>query len=136
MATNPGSLTTPRLRSLERSLVCARAAPAASLSVAVQVRQNVAPLADSPSLDELGDEPSPEGGAVALELVVSGHGANGTARPRRGRSAPPEPTYASSVQATSDDGSVGTISADPAAIHVARPIISATIDGSPERTSS
>ena len=66
------------LRSLERSLVCARAAPAASQPVAVQVCKNVAPLADTPSLDELTDEPSPDGGSVPLELVVSGHGANGT----------------------------------------------------------
>ena len=73
----------PGLRFLERSLVCARAAPAASLPVAVQIRQNVAPLADSPSLDELSVEPSPEGGSVALKLVVSGHHANGTVRLRR-----------------------------------------------------
>jgi hypothetical protein len=38
----------------------------------------VAPLTNSPSLDELGDQSSPEGGPVALELVVSGHGINGT----------------------------------------------------------
>ena len=50
-----------------------RAAPAASLLVAVQVRQNVALLADSPSLDELPDQLSPEGCSVALELVVSRH---------------------------------------------------------------
>jgi len=43
----------------------------------------VAPLANSPSLDELGDQPSPEGSAVALELVVSGHGTNGSDRPRK-----------------------------------------------------
>jgi hypothetical protein len=53
----------------------ARAAPAASPSVAVEVRQNVASLADPPSLDELKIEPSPEGGSVTLKLVVSGHGA-------------------------------------------------------------
>ena len=41
----------------------------------------MAPLADTPSLDELSNEPSPEGGSVALELVVSGHGTNGTVRP-------------------------------------------------------
>ena len=58
----------------------ARAAPAAALSVAVQVRENVAPLAESPPFDELGDEPPPEGGTVALELVVPAHGTNGTAR--------------------------------------------------------
>jgi len=58
----------------------ARAAPTASLSVAVQVRQDVAPLAGSPSLDELGVEPSPEGRSVALELVASGHRSNGTVR--------------------------------------------------------
>jgi hypothetical protein len=65
-------------RSLERSLMAARAAPAASLPVAVQVRENVATLADSPPLDELSDEPSPKGGTVALKLVVSAHGANGS----------------------------------------------------------
>ena len=64
--------------SLERSLVCACAAPAASLPVAVQIRENVASFADSPSLDELCDEPSPDSGSVALQLVVSGHGADGT----------------------------------------------------------
>jgi hypothetical protein len=53
--------------------VSARAAPAASLLVAVQVRQNVALLADSPPLDELPDQLSPEGCSVALGLVVSGH---------------------------------------------------------------
>ena len=63
-------------RSLERSLVGARAAPAASLLVPVQVRQDVASLADSPSLDELPDQLSPEGCSVALELVVSGHTTN------------------------------------------------------------
>ena len=67
-------------RTLERSLVCACATPAASLPVAVQLRQHVAPLAGSPSLDELGVEPSPEDGSVALELVASGHRANGTVR--------------------------------------------------------
>jgi hypothetical protein len=60
-------------RRLERSLVCACAAPAASLPVAVQVSQNVASLASSPSPDELGVELSPEGDSVALKLVVSGH---------------------------------------------------------------
>ncbi len=35
-------------------------------------------LADTPALHELGDELSPEGGAVALELVIPGHDANGT----------------------------------------------------------
>jgi len=68
-------------RYLECAFVRARAAPAASLPVAVQLRQNVAPLADTPALDELGDEVSPEGSAVALELVVSRHGANGSVRP-------------------------------------------------------
>jgi hypothetical protein len=63
----------PAYRRLERSLVRACAAPAASLPVAVQVRQNVAPLASSPSLNELGVELSPEGDSVALKLVVSGH---------------------------------------------------------------
>jgi hypothetical protein len=63
----------PGFRSLERSLVCACAAPAASLPVAVQVRKNVAPLAGSPSLHELSVEPSPEGRSVALKLVASGH---------------------------------------------------------------
>ena len=63
-------------RSLERSLVSARAAPAASLLIAVQVRQNVAVLADSPSLDELSDQLSPDGCSVALDLVVSGHTTN------------------------------------------------------------
>jgi hypothetical protein len=71
-ASNP-CFRPPAHRRLERSLVCACAAPAASLPVAVQVRQNVAPLAGSPSLDELGVEPSPEGDSVALKLVVSGH---------------------------------------------------------------
>jgi len=70
----------PGFRSLVRSLVCACAAPAASLPVAVQVRQNVAPLAGSPSLDELSVEPSPEGGSVALKLVASEHRSNGTVR--------------------------------------------------------
>lgn len=86
--------------SLERSLVCACAAPAASLPVAVQIRQNVAPLADSPSLDELSDEPSPEGGSVALQLVVSGHGRRRylpVPRPRescpRGGGVPPHTFY-------------------------------------------
>jgi hypothetical protein len=65
-------------RSLERSLVCACAAPAASLPVAVQIRQDVASLARSPSLDELRVEPSPERGAVAFELVATGHRSNGT----------------------------------------------------------
>jgi hypothetical protein len=65
-------------RSLERSLMAASAAPAASLPVAVQIRENVATLADSPPLDELSDEPSPKGGTVALKLVVSAHGANGS----------------------------------------------------------
>jgi hypothetical protein len=65
-------------RALERSLMAASAAPAATLPVAVQVRENVATLADSPPLDELPDEPSPEGGTVALKLVVSAHGANGS----------------------------------------------------------
>lgn len=63
--------------------MCACAAPAASQPVAVQVGQNVAPLANSPSLDELRIEPSPEGGSVALEIVVTGHGANGTRLPDR-----------------------------------------------------
>jgi hypothetical protein len=58
--------------------MAARAAPAASLTVAVQVRENVPTLADSPPLDELSDEPSPEGGTVKLKLVVSAHGANGS----------------------------------------------------------
>ena len=58
--------------------MCACAAPAASPSVAVQIRQNVASLADSPSLDELSVQPSPEGGSVMLKLVISGHGAKGT----------------------------------------------------------
>ncbi len=61
------------VRSPEGSLVCACAAPAASLPVAVQVRQNVPALANSPALDELSDEPSPKGRSVALMLVVSGH---------------------------------------------------------------
>ena len=64
--------------SLEGSLVCACAAPAASLPVAVQIRQNVALLADSPTFDELRVEPSPEGRSVALKFIISGHGANGT----------------------------------------------------------
>jgi hypothetical protein len=38
----------------------------------------MAPLTYSPSLDELGDQSSPEGGSVAVELVVSGHGKDGT----------------------------------------------------------
>ena len=67
------SVIPPSLVRLERSLVCARAAPAASLPVAVQVSQNVASLASSPSPDELGVELSPEGDSVALKLVVSGH---------------------------------------------------------------
>ena len=75
------------LRCCERSLVCACAAPAASLPVAVEVRQNVAALADSPALDELSVELSSECGSVTLELIVSGHCANGSARPRH--SAPP-----------------------------------------------
>lgn len=79
-----GLATPPDLRILERSLVRARAAPAASLRVAVQVRQNMAPLADTPPLDELSDEPSPESRSVSLELVVSGHGTNGTAPRRQG----------------------------------------------------
>ena len=58
---------------LERSLVCACAAPAASLPVAVQFRQNVSSLADPPSLDEFSVEPPPEGGSVALKFVVSVH---------------------------------------------------------------
>ena len=65
---------------LERSLVTTSATPAATLPVAVQVRENVAPLAESPPFDELSDEPPPESGTVALELVVPGHGTNGTAR--------------------------------------------------------
>ena len=70
----------PAYRRLERSLVCACAAPAASLPVAVQIRQNVASFTDSPSLDELMVEPSPEGGSVALKLVASEHRSNGTVR--------------------------------------------------------
>ena len=69
--------------------MCACAAPAASLPVAVQIRQNVAPLADSPSLDELSVEPSPEGGSVTLKLVISGHGQTVASGP--GDQAPPEP---------------------------------------------
>ena len=43
----------------------------------------MAPLAGSPSLDELSVELSPEGGSVALKLVASGHRSNGTVRLRR-----------------------------------------------------
>ena len=67
------ALRPPGFPRLERSLVCAGAAPAASLPVAVQVCQNVAPLAGSPSLDERGVESPPEGGSVALDLVGPGH---------------------------------------------------------------
>ncbi len=66
--------------SLERSLVYARAAPAATLSVAIQVREDVTPFADSPTIDEVRDDPASESGTMALELIVSGHGANGTVR--------------------------------------------------------
>ena len=61
-------------RCLECSLVAASATPAATLPVAVQISENVPAFADSPPLDELGDEPAPEGGTVALLLVVPGHG--------------------------------------------------------------
>jgi hypothetical protein len=71
---------TPRLRAFERSFMRAGAAPAASQLVAVQIREDVAPLADTPALDELRDELSPEGRSVSLELVVPGHAPNGTAR--------------------------------------------------------
>ena len=66
------------LHGFERPLMCASAAPAASQRVAVQVRENVAALADSPSINELLDALSPEGREVPLELVVSGHNTNGT----------------------------------------------------------
>ena len=77
-ATNPGLRPHPGFGSLERSLVCACAGPVASLLVAVQIRENVASLADSPSLDEFSDEPTPDSGSVALQLVTSGHGADGS----------------------------------------------------------
>jgi hypothetical protein len=63
--------------------MCTRATPAASLTVTVHVREHVPALADSPSLDELGIEPSAESRAVALELIVSGHPNNGTAGSER-----------------------------------------------------
>jgi hypothetical protein len=53
--------------------VRASTAPAAALLVAVQLREYVAPLADSPSLYEVLDPLLPKGRVVALELVVSGH---------------------------------------------------------------
>ena len=61
---------------LARVRVCR---PAASLPVAVQVVRTW-PLAGSPSLDELSDEPSPEGDSVTLKLVASGHRSNATVR--------------------------------------------------------
>ena len=53
--------TRPDLRGLELSLMRARATPAPSELVAIQVRQDMASLADSPALDELPDALSPEG---------------------------------------------------------------------------
>jgi hypothetical protein len=61
----------------------ARATPATSELVAVQVGQHMAPLADSPALDELPDALSPKGSQVLLELAVPGHVTNGSSR--RGR---------------------------------------------------
>jgi len=58
----------------------ARATPAASALVAVQVRKYVASLADSPALDELPNALSSERREVTLKFVVPGHEANGSAR--------------------------------------------------------
>ena len=76
-------------RNRKRSLVRSRATPAAPLAVTVHVREHVPALADSPSLDELGIEPSAESRAVALELIVSGHPNNGTAGSKRFAGAKP-----------------------------------------------
>ena len=62
--------------------MAARAAPAATLPVAIQVREDMTPFADSPTIDEVRDDPASESGPMALELIVSGHGANGTVRSR------------------------------------------------------
>jgi hypothetical protein len=56
-----GGSKRPLLVGLERPLMCASAAPAAAQRIAIQVRENVAALADSPSLDEFPDALSPEG---------------------------------------------------------------------------
>jgi hypothetical protein len=60
----------------------ARATPAASALVAVQVREYMASLADSPALDELPDALPPERGQVPLEFVVPGHETHGSALSR------------------------------------------------------
>jgi hypothetical protein len=60
--------------------VRARATPAASALVAVQIREYVASLADSPALDELPDALSPERRQVTLEFIVPGHETNGSDR--------------------------------------------------------
>jgi hypothetical protein len=57
-----------------------RATPAASALVAVQIREYVASLADSPALDELSNALAPERRQVTLEFVVPGHETNGSAR--------------------------------------------------------
>jgi hypothetical protein len=71
-AINPGPPTTwvPVARTLARVRGCSTSSVPAGRG---QVRQNVAPLARSPSLDERAVESLPEGSSVALDLVVPGH---------------------------------------------------------------
>jgi hypothetical protein len=76
---------------LELSLVSARATPAASELVAVQLRENMSSLADAPTLDELPNALSPEGCEVPLEFIVPGHHTNGSDHPASVQLGPCDP---------------------------------------------